>query len=87
MSDYSRSSICSGNPDEERATAFDTLFSDEPSTHDGHGQAYEGYGVDVERVAVVVVRPDQYVAGIYGLEDSDRVASFFDKFMLVSAEV
>ncbi|KAL7008266.1 hypothetical protein EMMF5_001995 [Cystobasidiomycetes sp. EMM_F5] len=32
--------------------SYDTLFSDEPSHHDGHGRAYEGYGISQETGAV-----------------------------------
>jgi phenol 2-monooxygenase len=62
--------------------AVDTLYSDEESWHDGHGHAYEGYGIDPAVGAVVLVRPDQYVSAVYGLEDFQSIASFFAKFML-----
>ena len=40
---------------------YDKIFVDEESLHEGHGRAYEGYGVDPEKGALVVVRPDGYV--------------------------
>ncbi|KAK7951034.1 phenol 2-monooxygenase [Apiospora aurea] len=40
---------------------YDKVFADGESYHEGHGRAYEGYGVDPDKGAVVVVRPDGYV--------------------------
>lgn len=51
----------------------DTLYTDEESWHDGHGHAYEGYGIDPAVGAVVIVRPDQYVSAVYGLEDFESI--------------
>lgn len=56
--------------------AVDTLYSDEESWHDGHGHAYEGCGVDPEVGAVVIVRPDQYVSAVYGLEDFKSIGEY-----------
>lgn len=57
--------------------AVDTLYSDEESWHDGHGHAYEGYGIDPAVGAVVIVRPDQYVSAIYGLESFESIGKTF----------
>ena len=62
--------------------AFDTLFCDEPSHHDGDGKAYAGYGIDPAVGCVIVARPDQYVSGVFGLDEFERVAQFFDGFMV-----
>jgi phenol 2-monooxygenase len=62
--------------------AFDTLFSDEPSYHDGDGKAYEAYGVDPAVGAVVVARPDQHVAGVFALDDYKGLDRFFSGFMI-----
>jgi len=35
------------------------VFFDDESYNSGHGHAYEFYGIDPERGAVAVVRPDQ----------------------------
>ncbi len=35
------------------------MFVDDESYNSGFGKAYEFYGVDLKRGAVVVVRPDQ----------------------------
>jgi phenol 2-monooxygenase len=40
---------------------YDKVFVDEESYHHGHGKAYEGYGVDPQTGALVIVRPDGYV--------------------------
>ncbi|GAW27210.1 putative FAD binding domain-containing protein [Rosellinia necatrix] len=40
---------------------YDKILVDEESYHDGNGHAYEGYGVDPEEGALVIVRPDGYV--------------------------
>ncbi|ABN65582.2 phenol 2-monooxygenase [Scheffersomyces stipitis CBS 6054] len=52
--------------------------------HEGTLDAYEEYGIDKEKGAVVVVRPDGYVSlvtefGISGLKEID---AYFDKFMI-----
>ncbi|KAI1339789.1 FAD binding domain-containing protein [Xylariaceae sp. FL0016] len=54
--------------DEKLGWDYDKVFSDEESYHDGHGHAYEGYGVDREKGALVVVRPDGYVGLVTVLE-------------------
>lgn len=56
--------------------AADTLYCDEESWHDGHGHAYEGYGIDPSVGAVVIVRPDQYVSAVYGLDDFDSICKW-----------
>ncbi|KAI1431911.1 FAD binding domain-containing protein [Xylaria sp. CBS 124048] len=58
---------------------YDKIFSDEESHHDGHGRAYEGYGVDPEKGALVVVRPDGYVGLVTSMEEDGReeVAKWF----------
>lgn len=62
--------------------AFDTLFTDEPSYHNGFGKAYEGYGIDATVGCIVVTRPDQHVAGVYGLDEFDAITAFFAGFMI-----
>ncbi|EMR70161.1 putative phenol 2-monooxygenase protein [Eutypa lata UCREL1] len=48
----------------------------------GCGRAFESYGVDPTRGAVVIVRPDQYVAQISALEEVDVIRAFFDTCLL-----
>ncbi|KAL2155698.1 hypothetical protein VTH82DRAFT_440 [Thermothelomyces myriococcoides] len=55
------------------------VFSDEESYNSGHGHAYELYGVDPERGALVVVRPDHYVAKITTLDKANTLEQFFER--------
>jgi phenol 2-monooxygenase (NADPH) len=64
--------------DENLGWEYDRVFVDGESYHEGHGRAYEGYGIDAERGAVVVVRPDGYVGLVVGLEDYEEIARWFD---------
>lgn len=45
------------------------------------GDIFDLRGIDRQSGALVVVRPDQFVAGILKLEDRTRLARFFDGFM------
>jgi len=56
----------------------DTILSDSPSYHDPPGNAYENYGISKEEGCVVVVRPDQYVAMVVGLEETKEIGEFFE---------
>ncbi|KAF2455021.1 phenol hydroxylase [Lineolata rhizophorae] len=61
---------------------YDRIFVDAESYHEGHGRAYEGYGVDKERGCVVVLRPDQYVAYVGELEDVADLERYFGAVLL-----
>ena len=50
---------------------------DGESYYEGHGQAYERYGIDPVRGCVVLVRPDQHVAWIGELEDVQGLERYF----------
>jgi phenol 2-monooxygenase len=39
-------------------------------------------GIDRESGAMIVVRPDQYVANVLPLDEHDEVAAYFGRFML-----
>lgn len=56
---------------------YGKVFVDDESYHEGHGRAYEGYGVDRERGCVVAVRPDQYVGWVGELEDVAELERYF----------
>ncbi|HEY1542510.1 MAG TPA: FAD-binding monooxygenase [Xanthobacteraceae bacterium] len=43
-------------------------------------------GIDREKGCIVVVRPDQYVAHVLPLDGHDRLAAYFDGFMLPQVE-
>ncbi|KAK8088337.1 hypothetical protein PG997_003298 [Apiospora hydei] len=59
---------------------YDKVFADGESYHEGHGRAYEGYGVDPEKGAVVVVRPDGYVGLVteLGEENWGEIEKWFE---------
>lgn len=57
-------------------------YIDDSHYNAGHGHAYEQYGVDAEKGAVVIVRPDQYVAKVLSLEDAAGVERFFEGCLL-----
>jgi phenol 2-monooxygenase len=57
------------------------IYADDQSYHEGHGQAYQNYGVDKKSGCVVILRPDQYVSWIGDLEDVNDMDRFFSGFM------
>lgn len=57
-------------------------YVDDEHYNAGHGHAYEQYGIDIERGAVVVVRPDQYVAKVLALDDSAGMEKFLEGCLL-----
>ena len=67
--------------DPQRGWDYDTIFVDDASYHEGHGHAYENYGVDPKNGCVVVTRPDQHVAYIGSLDDVDDVNRYFENVL------
>jgi phenol 2-monooxygenase len=65
---------------------YDKIYADCETYHRGHGHAYEKYGIDAEKGAVVVVRPDGYVAMVCDLEDTADLEAYFSEFMAVPAQ-
>lgn len=53
------------------------IFVDDESYNSGHGKAYEFYGVDPKKGAMVVVRPDQYVSAVLDVGDCEALGEFF----------
>jgi hypothetical protein len=47
---------------EKRGWDYEKVYVDDASYHEGHGEAYKGYGVDADSGCVVIARPDQYVS-------------------------
>ncbi|TRX90632.1 hypothetical protein FHL15_008407 [Xylaria flabelliformis] len=48
---------------------YGKVLVDEESYHNGHGRAYEGYGVDPGEGALVIVRPDGYTGLVTCVEE------------------
>ncbi|KAH7139324.1 FAD binding domain-containing protein [Dendryphion nanum] len=57
-------------------------YIDDEHYNSGHGHAYERYGVDPEIGAVVIIRPDQYVAKVTTLEEGAGIEKFLEGFLL-----
>ena len=45
------------------------------------GGGYERYGIDPEKGAVVVVRPDGYVGNVVSLENVEEITRYFSAFL------
>lgn len=58
---------------------YNSVFVDDMSYHEGHGEAYKNYGVDGEIGCVVITRPDQYVGFIGQLDEQgvEGVEAYF----------
>ena len=61
---------------------YDKVFVDDVSYHEGHGEAYNCYGVDSETGCLVIVRPDQHVGWIGELEDLGDVDRYFSAVLI-----
>ncbi|KAK3313361.1 FAD binding domain-containing protein [Apodospora peruviana] len=61
-------------------------YADDESYNDGHGHAYHEYGIDAQKGAVVIVRPDHYVAKVTSLEEviekPASIQEFFEGFLI-----
>ncbi|KAF2126640.1 hypothetical protein P153DRAFT_388672 [Dothidotthia symphoricarpi CBS 119687] len=53
-------------------------YTDDEHYNSGRGHAYEKYGVDASVGAVVLVRPDQYVAMVTGMDGIGEIQRFFE---------
>lgn len=62
------------------------VFVDDEHYNHGHGHAYQSYGVDPAEGAVVLVRPDQYVAKVVGLEAVGELEGFLGGCLLEQRE-
>lgn len=71
--------------DEKRGWDYEKVFVDDVSYHEGHGEAYQNYGVGRERGCVVILRPDQYVAWVGELEDVHDMDRYFSGFLIPQA--
>ncbi|KAL9089467.1 MAG: hypothetical protein Q9159_002507 [Coniocarpon cinnabarinum] len=64
--------------DPQRGWDYDSIFVDDESFHEGHGEAYKNYGIDREAGCVIITRPDQHVAYVGSLDDFDDVKRYFE---------
>lgn len=55
--------------DDKLGWDYNSIFVDDESYHEGHGEAYKSYGIDRETGCVVITRPDQYVGFIGELHE------------------
>ncbi|OBT97633.1 hypothetical protein VE01_04449 [Pseudogymnoascus verrucosus] len=60
-----------------RISDIHKIFVDEEIKDEGCGTAYDFYGVDSNKGAAVIVRPDQYVSMVTAIEDHDGLRGFF----------
>ncbi|EGG02775.1 uncharacterized protein MELLADRAFT_109827 [Melampsora larici-populina 98AG31] len=65
-----------------RFGSYKKIFTDEESYHEGHGHAYEKYGINPNVGCIIVARPDQHVSLILDLNDHLALSSFFEQFMI-----
>ncbi|CAG9983864.1 unnamed protein product [Clonostachys byssicola] len=66
---------------------YDKVYVDDISYHEGHGQAYQNYGIDQRKGCVVIVRPDQYVSWIGELEDVADMNRLFESIFVSSTKL
>jgi len=60
---------------------YEKIFcADKPSI----GDIFDMRGIDRQAGCIVIVRPDQYVADILPLDDVQRLAGYFDRFMSIA---
>ncbi|KAF2276312.1 2-polyprenyl-6-methoxyphenol hydroxylase [Westerdykella ornata] len=62
------------------------VYVDDEHYNAGHGHAYERYGVEPMVGAVVIVRPDQYVAKVTTLDEHDGIVRFFKGLFIERGE-
>ncbi|ORY17091.1 putative phenol 2-monooxygenase [Clohesyomyces aquaticus] len=62
------------------------VYIDDEHYNSGHGHAYEKYEVDAAPGAVVIVRPDQYVARVTKMDDLSGIGKFFEGFLVESGD-
>lgn len=68
--------------DERDGWDYWKIYVDDQSYHEGHGQAYQHYGVDPETGCAVVLRPDQHVSFVTEVDDYEGLDRFFSGFMV-----
>ena len=69
--------------DKKVGWAYEKVFVDDWSYHQGHGKAYEKWGVDAEKGCIVALRPDMYVGFIGEIEDIEGLEEYFCGVLVV----
>jgi phenol 2-monooxygenase (NADPH) len=67
---------------EEEGWDYWKVFVDDMSYDEGHGRAYENYGIDPGTGCMIIIRLDQHVGWIDEMKDVDDMARFFSAFMV-----
>ncbi|KUJ13363.1 uncharacterized protein LY89DRAFT_622223 [Mollisia scopiformis] len=69
---------------QDRRMDYWKIYADSESLREISGQAYEKYGIDRKVGALLVLRPDGYVASVTApnTEGVSQVAAFFDRFLI-----
>ncbi|KAL1409403.1 hypothetical protein Q8F55_003386 [Vanrija albida] len=60
---------------------YNKVYADCETWHKGNCNAHDGYGIAKEEGALIVVRPDGYVAMVAALEDTDKLDTYFGAFL------
>lgn len=63
-------------------TDYEKVFS---SVLDEGREIFDARGVDREQGALVVVRPDQYIAAVLPLDAHDELTAYFERFMIAQS--
>lgn len=58
------------------------IHVDDQSYHEGHGEAYQNYGIDPEVGCALILRPDQYVSWVGEVDAYEAMDNFFSGFMI-----
>lgn len=61
---------------------YSSVYADDESYHDGHGQAYKRCGIDRNGGHVVIMRPDGYASLICRMEQTSQISTFFQNLFL-----
>lgn len=63
------------------STDYHKIFVDDETYHQGHGQAYQRYGLRSDRGTLVVLRPDGYVSLLIEAQHYAKLGDFFDPIL------
>ncbi|SPO30930.1 probable phenol 2-monooxygenase [Ustilago trichophora] len=65
---------------------YHKIFVDDETYHQGHGHAYEKYGLGSDRGTLVVIRPDGYVSVLIEAGQYAKLGDFFGQILLPPGE-